>query len=78
MYGKLESLSEEGAIACVAVGLISSIFSIVVAPWQIHLALVLSIIVFRARPFGELSILNRLTSTVPLPNSTINPLKWWK
>ncbi|MGK7891243.1 MAG: hypothetical protein AB4042_18090 [Leptolyngbyaceae cyanobacterium] len=54
MYEKLEAVSEEGAIACVAVGLISTISTLIAAPWQFHLLLVLLILAFRFRLFSAL------------------------
>lgn len=50
LYEKLEAISEEGAIACVAVGLVSIVTTVIVAPWQFHLFLVLVIAALRFRP----------------------------
>ena len=47
LYEKLEAISEEGAIACVAVGLVSILTTIVVAPWPFHLLMVLAVLLFR-------------------------------
>ncbi len=58
IYGKLETISEEGAIACIAVGLISAITSIVAAPWQFHLLLFLLLVAFRTKLFRELPDMN--------------------
>ncbi|NEQ96140.1 MAG: hypothetical protein F6K30_05365 [Cyanothece sp. SIO2G6] len=55
LYEKLESVSEEGAIACVAIGLISAVTTLFAAPWQIHLILVLVILALRFHWFSDLS-----------------------
>ena len=59
LYEKLETISEEGAIACVAVGLVSIITTIVVAPWQFHLLMVLAVLAFRFGSSISLPMLGR-------------------
>lgn len=59
LYEKLGAVSEEGAIACVAVGLISTVTAIVVAPWQCHLLLVLAILALRFRPSNQVTVLGQ-------------------
>ncbi|MEB3233712.1 MAG: hypothetical protein VKJ64_22075 [Leptolyngbyaceae bacterium] len=66
MYEKLEAISEEGAIACVAVGLISTVATLIAAPWPFHLLLVLMILALRFRLFRDLPnwrILNLISFT---------------
>lgn len=47
LYEKLEAIWEEGAIACVAVGLVSIITTVVVAPWPFHLLMVLVVLALK-------------------------------
>lgn len=54
LYEKLEAIWEEGAIACVAVGLVSTITTIVVAPWPFHLLMVLVVLALKFSPSNSL------------------------
>ena len=59
LYEKLEAISEEGAIACVAVGLVSIVTTIIVAPWQFHLLMVLTVLLLRFSPSNRFPALGR-------------------
>lgn len=60
LYEKLEAISEEGAITCVAVGLVSIVTTLLVAPWQFHLLLVLVIVLLKLNPANRLPLMGRL------------------
>lgn len=74
LYEKLEAISEEGAIACVAVGLVSMVTTLVVAPWQVHLLLVLAIVLLKFSSSKRLPIIGNfafLESSIRLGNSML-------
>lgn len=44
LYGKVQSVSVEIAVGCVAVALLSLVVAIVVAPWQIQTLMLLGLL----------------------------------
>ena len=78
LYEKLEAISEEGAIACVAVGLVSIITTIVVAPWPFHLLMVLGVVLFRFGPSLRLLFFDQWSQWTQSFNLGASFTKWFR
>ncbi|MEM9215166.1 MAG: hypothetical protein AAGD25_12565 [Cyanobacteria bacterium P01_F01_bin.150] len=62
LHGKIGAVSEETAIICIVVGLLSALTAIIVAPWQFHLLIFLGVIVFRFNPANRVFSMSNLSS----------------
>ena len=78
MYDRLEDVSEEAAIACVAIALTSIVIFLISAPWQVHLVVVVGVLMVRARMFTQWSLLGDMGRGLTWLKSSSGLSRWFR